>query len=401
MGGAPLIRCESVSKKFCRTLRRSMLYGLLDVAGAAVGLSGRPGLLRRDEFWAVDGVSLELGGGTTLGVIGENGSGKTTLLKLLAGIFSPDRGAVSTAGTVGSLIALGAGFHPALTGRENIYVNAAILGMDNRQISRGFDRIVEFADIGAFLDTPVKNYSSGMFARLGFSVAVHCQPDILLVDEVLAVGDEGFQLKCFNKIGELKRQGTAVVLVSHNLHRISVFCDRVLVMDRGRPSLFEDAAQGVSAYMRLFKGSREREIEKICSGNRDFRVTDVRLSGRELKPGDAFSLRLSYESARAYPDVEVDTGIYTSAEPGLYFQATNRSYCAPLELPAGSHSLTVRVDDIPVNASDAVVAVAVWSRGREELLFWWRVPVVFGDLSGFLGRNVLKTSYALDKDCQG
>jgi len=184
------ITVDHVSKKYCKSLKRSMLYGVTDIGRNTLGLSSHSGNLRKSEFWAVDDVSFEVKKGETLGIIGPNGSGKTTLLKMLNGIFWPDKGKITVKGRVGALIEVGAGFHPLLTGRENIYINAAILGMTKEEVDEKFDDIVEFADIGDFLDTPVKFYSRGMYVRLGFAVAVHCEPDILLVDEVLAVGDK-------------------------------------------------------------------------------------------------------------------------------------------------------------------------------------------------------------------
>ena len=181
------IKVENISKKYCKSLKRSMLYGVKDIARNTIGLSSHSDKLRKGEFWALDNVSFEAKKGETFGIIGPNGSGKTTLLKLLNGIFWPDKGKISVKGNVGALIEVGAGFHPLLTGRENIYINAAILGMTKEETDKKFDVIVEFADIGDFLDVPVKHYSSGMFVRLGFAVAVHCEPDILLVDEVFAV----------------------------------------------------------------------------------------------------------------------------------------------------------------------------------------------------------------------
>ena len=191
-----------------------MMYGVADISKNLLGLSSDPGRLRASEFWAVDDVSFEIKRGQCVGLIGLNGSGKTTLLKLMSGIFWPDKGTVSVRGRVGALIAVGAGFHPLLTGRENIMVNGAILGMTKRDVLKQFDAIIDFADIGDFLDTPVKYYSSGMFVRLGFAIAVFANPDILLIDEVLAVGDRNFQIKCYQKIHELKkRDDVTIVLV--------------------------------------------------------------------------------------------------------------------------------------------------------------------------------------------
>jgi len=197
-----VVKVEHVSKKYCKSLKRSMFYGVHDIGRNMVGLSAHSERLRDGEFWAVDDVSFELKKGETLGIIGPNGSGKTTLLKMLNGIFWPDKGKITVRGRVGALIAVGAGFHPLLTGRENININGAILGMSKKEINEKFDDIVEFADIGDFIDYPVKFYSSGMYVRLGFAVAVHCKPDILLVDEVLAVGDLGYTFKCYRKISE-------------------------------------------------------------------------------------------------------------------------------------------------------------------------------------------------------
>src|SRR3990170_2258915 len=192
------IKVEHVSKKYCKSLKNSMLYGVNDIARNSLGFSSHSERLRNGEFWAVDDVSFELKKGETLGIIGPNGAGKTTLLKMLNGIFWPDKGKITVRGRVGALIEVGAGFHPLLTGKENVYVNAAILGMTKKEVDKKFNDIVEFAGIGDFINVPVKFYSSGMFVRLGFAVAVHCEPDILLIDEILSVGDAKFRAKCYN-----------------------------------------------------------------------------------------------------------------------------------------------------------------------------------------------------------
>ena len=199
------IKAEHVSKKFCKSLRYVMTYGAADITRDFFSIKSKTEELRDGEFWAVNDVSFELKRGETLGIIGPNGSGKSTILKMLNGIYLPDHGRLKIEGRVGALIEVGAGFHPMLTGRENIYVNGTILGLSKREIDKKFDGIVDFADIGDFLDSPVKHYSSGMFVRLGFAVAVHCEPDVLLIDEVLAVGDTEFNLKCYQKIQEIKK----------------------------------------------------------------------------------------------------------------------------------------------------------------------------------------------------
>ena len=228
-----VIRVEGLHKKFCRHLRRSMFYGTLDVTRDMLGVRHDTGVLRPQEFWALEDVSFELQRGEALGIIGANGSGKTTLLRILNGIFPPDRGRVAVRGRMGALIAVGAGFHPNMTGRENIRLNGTILGMTRREIAARFDEIVDFADIGEFLDAPVATYSSGMTVRLGFAIAVHAAPEILLADEILAVGDLRFALKCYRKIAEYRRNGGALLLVSHAMQLVRNVCHRTLWLEQG------------------------------------------------------------------------------------------------------------------------------------------------------------------------
>ncbi|MCP4157579.1 MAG: ABC transporter ATP-binding protein [bacterium] len=249
---------QHVSKKFSRSLKSSMIYGLSDIVRNLLGQSSRPGILRKNEFWAVDQLSFELNRGETLGIIGPNGSGKSTMLKMLNGIYGPDKGKITVRGRVGALIEVGAGFHPMLTGKENIYVNGAILGMSKDEVDKKFDSIVEFADIGEFLAMPVKHYSSGMFVRLGFAIAVHCDPDILLIDEILAVGDVGFRLKCYNKIAELKKT-CAIILVSHNMSAIFRTTTRCIVMNKGKQLFAGSTDNAIKAYNGLFEN---RDVER-------------------------------------------------------------------------------------------------------------------------------------------
>lgn len=231
--GEIVVSVRHVSKKFCRNLRRSMAYGILELSKNLLGIKPDSSILRKDEFWALNDVNFELRKGETLGVIGVNGSGKTTLLRLLTGIFPPDKGEIMIKGRVGALIAVGAGFHPHMTGEENIYLNGIILGMSRREVQEKFHNIVELAEIGDFLDAPVSTYSSGMRVRLGFSIAVHLEPDILLIDEVLAVGDITFRKKATEKILELKEK-TSTIFVSHNMRQIYRICDRALLLNHGK-----------------------------------------------------------------------------------------------------------------------------------------------------------------------
>ncbi len=262
-----VIKVENVSKKYSKSLKRSMLYGVADIGRNMAGLSSHSERLRPGEFWAVNNVSFEIRRGETLGLIGPNGSGKTTLLKMLNGIFWPDKGKITVKGRVGALIAVGAGFHPLLTGRENVYVNGAILGMSKREIDKKFDSIVDFADIGDFLDAPVKHYSSGMFVRLGFAVAVHCEPDVLLVDEVLAVGDINFQHKCLRYMADLMSR-CAVILVSHNPDVIRFVCEKALFLNSGQLKIFGSAREGVDQYVNYMVKRSLPEQEKLKSRSR-------------------------------------------------------------------------------------------------------------------------------------
>ncbi len=219
--------------------------------------------LKPDEtFAAVRDVSFTLPAGRTLGVIGRNGSGKSTLLKLVAGITKPSEGELHVRGRISALIELGAGFHPEISGRENVFINGIMLGLSKKEITRRFDEIVEFAELRDFIDAPVKAYSSGMYMRLGFAVAIHVDPDVLLVDEVLAVGDEGFTHKCLDKFAEFKRRGKTILLVTHSLGLVERFCDEALWMDGGTMKAMGDPKRVVGAYITDVETSEEQELAK-------------------------------------------------------------------------------------------------------------------------------------------
>lgn len=228
----PSVVVDGVCKKFGLSLKSALKYGLIDSGRRMVGLNSDHHL-RPGEFWALNDISFSLEPGDALGIMGINGSGKTTLLRILNGTYSPDTGKVTLRGRIGALIAAGAGFSPMLSGRENIYISGTLLGMTPSEIRRKFDDIVAFAELGEFIDMPVRNYSSGMSVRLGFAIAVIGTPQILLVDEVLAVGDIAFQKKCFERIHELKNQGTTILLVSHAPGQIWAVCNKGIVIHRG------------------------------------------------------------------------------------------------------------------------------------------------------------------------
>lgn len=230
----PIITVEGVSKKFCRSLKRTMLYGARDIARDLCGIGAVSAQLRPDEFWALSDVSFAVRRGECIGLIGPNGAGKSTLLKLLNGITLPDKGSIKVSGRVGGLLELGAGFHPMLSGRENIWLNAAVLGLSKEEIAAKFDAIVEFAGLQEFLDSPVKHYSSGMYVRLGFAVAAHTDPDIFLIDEALAVGDIAFQSRCYAKLRAFNDRGGTIIFVTHNLDLVNTLCSRAFLFNRGR-----------------------------------------------------------------------------------------------------------------------------------------------------------------------
>ncbi|MCZ7644505.1 MAG: polysaccharide ABC transporter ATP-binding protein [Planctomycetota bacterium] len=283
----PAVKVDGVWKKYARSFRRGVLNWGRDFAR---GVLGREPLdaLRPGEFWSLANLSFELRRGECLGVIGPNGAGKSTLLKILSGIVEPTRGSVELRGRVGSLIELGAGFHPDLTGRENVYVYGAILGLSRRELDARFDEIVAFADIGEFLDAPVRFYSSGMYVRLAFAVAAHTDPDVLLVDEVLAVGDVNFRMKCYRKLLELMHAGASIVLVSHATQVLSRMARRVLVLAKGRALFDGELSEGVSLYESL-QLAREPQGRPANPANpAGCRIDAVRLCNDAGEPREAF-----------------------------------------------------------------------------------------------------------------
>jgi len=276
MSDDELIRVEAASKRFCRNLKRSLRYGVQDIAGELLGRDSSSSGLRPAEFWAVNDVSFRVRRGECLGVIGPNGAGKSTLLKMLSGLIKPDRGRIEIRGRVGSLIELGAGFSPILTGRENIFVNAAVLGLSKKETDQKLDSIIDFAEIGESIDAPVQTYSSGMKVRLGFAVAAHLGPDVLLIDEILAVGDMAFHIKCFNFI-EKALQNTAIVYVSHNLPQVARACTHGLVLNAGRIAFRGSPSEVIDGYL-----ASVAFPDKATSGSGEAELLSVRFDGDSL-----------------------------------------------------------------------------------------------------------------------
>lgn len=306
---AAAIQFEHVSKRYRIGKGRTSLREA--IAGLPHRLVGhrRSGSLDSDELWALRDVSFQLQPGETLGIIGANGAGKTTVLKLLSGITRPTEGRISVAGRIGALIELGAGFHPDLTGRENIYLNGTILGLRRKEVDALRDKMVEFSGLTRFIDTPVKRYSSGMYARLAFSVAAHTHADILLVDEVLSVGDTAFQAKCVERMKEMQQQGTTIVFVSHNLMAVSGLCQKGLLIHQGRAQVFGPTETAIRAYTDIVHAVSQAELktnlaEPISGAGYGVDITDVVLVGSDGNPRDVFTIgealivRIAYNAWR-------------------------------------------------------------------------------------------------------
>jgi lipopolysaccharide transport system ATP-binding protein len=316
MSDDALVKVEGVSKKFCRGLKRSLWYGVQDLAAEVLRRDGYRDL-RWDEFWAIKDVSFELRGGETLGIIGVNGAGKTTLLRMINGLIKPDRGKITVRGRVGALIALGAGFNPILTGRENIYVNAAVLGLSKREADRILDDIIDFADIGDFIDTPVQSYSSGMRVRLGFSVAAHLSPHVLLIDEVLSVGDFAFREKSFAHMTRICNNGAAVIFVSHSMAAILTICHRALWLEQGKIRTLGPAEEVVKSYLEAQEEIATRwalqEAERSLYRDdqvlyEQMRITKIELMNQDgllttsFRRGDDLHVRIHYMASRPIPE---------------------------------------------------------------------------------------------------
>ena len=292
--------------------RRFRVYPQRNVTLKEAIVRGRQ--LRRNVTWALEGVSLAVEPGEAVGLIGRNGSGKTTLLRLIAGIFKPTTGRLDVAGDVGSLLELGAGFHPDFTGRENVYMNGAIHGLKRRYIDERFDEIVGFAELEPFIDAPVRTYSSGMYMRLGFSVATHLDPDILLLDEVFAVGDEAFQRKCIAKILELRERGRTILFVSHAAPAVERLCERAVLLRDGRIAEDGPARNVIATYQKLLAVEEEAAAERHTWGSGEARIVGVRVEGddgeerRQFVSGSTLVVRLRATMAEviAPPRVAVE-----------------------------------------------------------------------------------------------
>jgi lipopolysaccharide transport system ATP-binding protein len=393
--GAIAIRAEHVSKQFrlgrqrnqFPTLRESLTSGAMRIVRGVASL-GRPRTSDAPDatlLRALEDVSFEVRQGETLGIIGANGAGKSTLLKVLAQVTEPTSGRAEVHGRLGSLLEVGTGFHHELTGRENVFLNGAILGMTRNEIRARFDEIVAFAEVERFIDTPVKFYSSGMYLRLAFAVAAHLEPEILLVDEVLAVGDAAFQQKCMGKMDEVAREGRTVLFVSHNMTAMEGLCDRLIWMREGRIAQDGPTHEVVSEYLRTYLTTRT-ETEwldpRAAPGNEHVRMHAARVRPRDGRAGEPitvetpFVLEFEYRPARAdsglVPSVHVfnDQGVVVfnvgPAEPSRWRERTDD----PKIVRDRCH--------VPANLlNDGVHRVAFCLSKGHELVFWLDDVLVF------------------------
>ncbi len=389
--GEVLIRAESVGKRFCRSLRRAMWYGLTDLGRELAASSPRDlRRLRAGEFLALEEVSFELRRGEALALIGPNGAGKSTLLKLLNGLMKPDAGRITVRGEVGALIELGAGFNPVLTGRENIHVAGAVLGMSRKQVERRFDEIVAFAELGEFIDSPLQSYSSGMKVRLGFSVAAHMEPDVLLIDEVLAVGDVGFRAKCYNRIHDLAAR-TAVVFVSHSMQHVSRLCSRAMVLHRGQVlTSSSDVPSAIRDYLGLFE-MQGRVIEMPgCAVHR------ITIGGQDAasEPVLDFGRPVSFEADLSLPvgeEVEVswsvnDTGMALVAQLDSFYNGTTLSWSE------ARARVTTTVPALPLNPGRYFLSLVIRRLPEGEMLCWHHATLPFRVEGPFYGAAPVQLS---------
>jgi ABC-type polysaccharide/polyol phosphate transport system ATPase subunit len=326
---------------------------------------------RAEEFWALRDVTVEVPEGRTVGLVGANGSGKTTLLKIIGGILRPTAGTVTTRGRVAALLELGAGFHPELTGRENVYLNASIMGLSRKETDRYFDDIVQFAELEEFIDNQVKYYSSGMFVRLGFAVAVHVNPAILLVDEMLAVGDEAFQRKCLARVREFQRDGRTIVFVSHAMQQVAQICDAAVMLDHGRVVASGDVHDVIKEY-RLVMVQRHALFARR-DVTRDIEITGVRLvdaAGQPssvILPGERIQVMVDFRAHRAIDDPVASMLIYDGGGDFVFRTGTADLQLGRME---GDFRITWDMTAVPLPEGRYLLTIGIHDRPERTLYDW-------------------------------
>ncbi len=384
MSDEVLVKCENISKKFCLSLKRSLWYGVQDICSEFNPWKGKGDIvgpvhnikLRKDEFWAVKDVSFELKRGECLGLIGHNGAGKSTLLKMLNGLNKPDHGRITMRGRIGALIELNAGFNPILTGRENVYIYGSIIGFSKKEIDQKYKEIVAFAELTDFMEMPIRSYSSGMKVRLGFAIAAQMEPDILLLDEVLAVGDAAFRNKCYNKIGELKK--TAVtIFVSHSMELISQFCDKVVVLSKGYAEFNGDVAEGIGRYESLIEdnsSNADKNFETVVPPVTSFRMI---IDPIKVSHGENIRLRIEVNSDQLVSNITLRIVFYDQ-QNRLLAEWNNRRIGSLISLTKGVNTFQVNLGPILLKMGkysvglvlndDSSIAMLVWSFKKHEFI---------------------------------
>jgi lipopolysaccharide transport system ATP-binding protein len=357
----PIIEAKGVGKKYNIRQNQGKYIALRDVLMSVIKSPFRflkdkakdvAGIGSKEEFWALSDVNFTVDPGEVVGIIGRNGAGKSTLLKILTGITPPTTGEIRMRGRVASLLEVGTGFHPELSGRENVFLNGAILGMTRKEIARNFDSIVEFAGIEKFIDMPVKYYSSGMYVRLAFSVAAHMEPDILLVDEVLAVGDAEFQKKCLGKMEEVtKTNGRTILFVSHNLSAVRSLCKKTILMEKGRIKMMGDTEKVINFYL---QESSLLGVVEFEEKNKDAFVTQVTIKDSDLRPNprlaisEDFTVTVDYTIKKKIDSAVLSLYIHTNGE--LLFVTSDSDETGILhDREPGQYSTTVRIPKFLLN----------------------------------------------------
>lgn len=342
-----VLAVAGLSKKYCTSLRRALGYGVRDIARDLIPRAGGPATLRRDEFWALEDVSFELHRGEALAVLGRNGAGKSTLLKLINGLLRPDAGEIRIRGRVGAIIELGAGFSPLLTGRENVAIGARLAGQAGASERRLLDAVIDFSGVGTFIDAPLQTYSSGMRARLAYALSAHLEPDLLLVDEALAVGDLDFQRKCVNHMRAYLAKGGALLFVSHNVLQVQAVCRRAILLERGRLAFEGDAAETVN---RMIEASAPAQPEPAGEFDDDLpaRILELRVEpvAAELRTGGAARVTLRY-SAKEAVEAVWSFSVWTA---DLWVCVAGAAAAEPVRLEAGEGVLHCAIPRVPLIA---------------------------------------------------
>jgi lipopolysaccharide transport system ATP-binding protein len=395
----PAVVFDGVWKKFHRGERQDSLRDLVPAALKRLVGPRDPAALTSQEFWALQNVSFEVRPGEALGIIGANGAGKSTTLKLLTKILRPTRGVSEVRGRTGALIEIAAGFHPDLTGRENIYLQGAIMGMRGTDIVRRFDEIVEFAGVRDFIDTPVKRYSSGMSARLGFAIAAHLEPDVLLVDEVLSVGDMAFQRRCVERMQIIRRAGTAIVFVSHDLSAVGVMCTRAILMGKGSVVMDGSAASVIQTYVERSGQTQAESTATYGPDGTSIGVRGVHLPAQKqvlaLAPGDRLGVTLSLQTPRPVNRLVLVTHVVQQGTRALVYDGNTslhtlaRQMAHPVPAVAehrGQIDLNV---DLRLNLLRGVydLGFSIYDPATQEHLAWLKPAVIFGiqELNSYSG----------------